>query len=297
VHEDVFDSPALGVRKHVVIYLPPSYERSTSRRFPVAYYLHGLSGAESDWVAKGNINMVADSLAAAGLQEMIIVMPDGDDGWYTTWTHQADYGACADTLRGEAPDRYCTRWQRYDDYIAHDVVHYVDEHYRTLADRAHRGVAGLSMGGYGAVILSLHYPQTFGAAASHSGVLSPMYTGPHPFAGAVRYGATMDEIKPTAGGFWARYPHFGGSDLQRWREIDPAHAAEALARTAGRMPSLYIDCGRDDGFVDQNRAFDAELTRLRVSHTYAEWPGAHTWRYWSTHVHESLAWMAVQIAR
>src|SRR5437899_3240900 len=88
VHEDVFLSPSLGVRKHLVVYLPPSYGRDTTRRYPVAYYLHGLSGTETDWLSKGSIDAVADSLFARGTPETIIVLPDGDDGWYTTWVDQ-----------------------------------------------------------------------------------------------------------------------------------------------------------------------------------------------------------------
>jgi S-formylglutathione hydrolase FrmB len=295
VHEDVFASEALGVRKHLVVYLPPSYDRDTTRRFPVVYYLHGLSGSETDWVSKGSIDVAADSLFAAGAPEMILVMPDGDDGWYTTWANQVSQTSCTDTLHSESPDRYCVAHERYDDYIARDVVGYVDAHYRTRADRAHRGISGLSMGGYGAIILALHYPAVFGAAASHSGVLSTLYVGPHPFTEPARYATSVGEAQPAAGGFWPRYQLYWGSDLQRWREVDPAEAAAALLRRGQPLPALFIDCGRDDGFVDQNRAFHWELSRLGVAHAYAEWPGAHTWRYWSTHVRESLAWMATRI--
>jgi len=297
VHEDRFFSTALGVDKHLVVYLPPSYATDTSKRYPVAFYLHGLAGAEADWVAKGSIDVTADSLFASGTPEMIVVMPDGDDGWYTTWVNQIAYRTCADTLHVEAPDRYCVEHQRYDDYIAHDVVSHIDQHYRTIADRAHRGIGGLSMGGYGALIIALHNAHVFGAAASHSGVVSPMYTGPHPFAAPVRYGSTVDEIRPTTGSFWPRYMNFWGTSLDRWRAADPAHAAELLVRRNGTLPSIFIDCGRDDALVDQNRALHAELTRLGVAHAYAEWPGAHTWRYWSTHVAQSLGWMGVRIGR
>jgi len=297
VHEDAFQSEALGVRKHVVIYLPPSYARDRTRRYPVAYYLHGLSGAEADWVAKGGIDITADSLAARGTPEMIIVMPDGDDGWYTTWAHQVAFDTCADTLHVEAPDRYCVAHERYDDYVAHDVVRFIDSHYRTLADRAHRGIGGLSMGGYGALSLALHFPDVFSAAASHSGVVSPLFVGSHPFAEPARYASTVDEARPAAGPFWGRYQNYWGMDIERWRAADPARTAEALRRRGGPMPALFIDCGIDDGFIDQNRALHSELTRLGIPHSYAEWPGAHTWRYWSTHVAESLAWMAHRIAR
>lgn len=297
VHDDAFFSDALAVRKHVVVYLPPSYDRDTSRRYPVVYYLHGFSGNEADWVSKGSIDVVADSLFAAGTPEMILVMPDGDDGWYTTWSRQVAYRTCADTVHVEAPDRYCVEHERYDDYVARDVVHFVDARYRTQADLAHRGIAGLSMGGYGATILALRYPDVFVAAASHSGVVSPLYTGPHPFAGPTRYAATLEELRPSIGGLWTRYQNFWGSDLLHWRDMDPAHVAEQLVRHGARVPALFFDCGREDGLVDQNRAFDAELTRLGIPHTYAEWPGAHTWRYWNTHVRESLAWMGMRVGR
>jgi S-formylglutathione hydrolase FrmB len=291
IHEDIFESNALGVRKHAVVYLPPSYAKDTTRRYPVVYYLHGLSGTETDWAAKGSIDVAADSLFARGTPEMIIVLPDGDDGWYTTWTTQVAYRTCADTIKTESADRYCTQRQRYDDYIARDLVRHIDAKYRTINDAGRRGIGGLSMGGYGALSIALRYPDVFSAAASHSGVVSPLYAGPKPFKEPVHYATTVDELRPTTGGFWGRYLLYWGTDLARWREADPAHIAEALRRRGGRMPALYFDCGVDDGFVEQNRALHAELTRLQITHTYQEFPGAHTWKYWSTHVRESLAWM------
>ncbi len=87
VAADSFWSQALGIRKQFVVYLPPSYEASTQRRYPVAYYLHGMWGDEWNWVRSGAIDHTLDSLVAAGLPEMIVIMPDGDDGWYTTWNN------------------------------------------------------------------------------------------------------------------------------------------------------------------------------------------------------------------
>lgn len=222
-------------------------------------------------------------------------MPDGDDGWYTNWVDEISFATCADTLHSEAPDKYCVEHERYDDYISRDVVSYIDAHYRTLSTRSHRGIGGLSMGGYGAITLSLDHSDLFSAAASHSGVLSPLYIGPHPFAEPAKYANAVDEIKPAAGGFWPRYLHYWGNDLARWKAADPASVAALAKQRGGAMPALFIDCGSEDGLVDQNRAFDAALTKLGIAHSYAEWPGAHTWRYWSTHVRESLAWMLKQI--
>src|SRR5271156_906579 len=78
---DTLWSQSLGAKKTVIVYLPPSYTTSPSRRYPVAYYLHGLSGSEVDWTRSGGLNVVMDSLIAAGAPELIVVMPDGDDGW------------------------------------------------------------------------------------------------------------------------------------------------------------------------------------------------------------------------
>src|SRR4029079_4182302 len=82
VAADSFWSQALGIRKQFVVYLPPSYETNPQRRYPVAYYLHGMSGDEWNWVRAGAIDRTLDSLSAAGMPEMIVIMPDGDDGWY-----------------------------------------------------------------------------------------------------------------------------------------------------------------------------------------------------------------------
>ena len=101
--------PALGARNISSIYLPPSYDRDTTRRFPVAYYLHGLSGDETDWLSKGSIDVVGDSLFARGAPETIVVLPDGDDGWYTTWVSPVAYRTCADTLHNECARR--TAWR------------------------------------------------------------------------------------------------------------------------------------------------------------------------------------------
>lgn len=291
VHQDVFFSPALGVTKRLFVYLPPSYGRDAARRYPVAYYLHGLYGSETDWLAKGSIDAVADSLFAHGTPESIIVLPDGDDGWYTTWVAPVGFQTCADTLRDESASRYCVARTRYDDYIARDVVQHVDAAYRTRSNRESRGIGGLSMGGYGAISIALRYPDVFGLAASHSGVLSPLYLGPHPFAQPIRYAQTPDELKKATESLWPRYEEFWGTDLDRWRAADPARIAEVARGRGQALPAIFFDCGKEDGLVDQNRAFDAELTRLGVRHEYAEWSGAHTWRYWSTHVPESLAWM------
>lgn len=298
VRPDSLWSPALGVTKHYLVYLPPSYAADSARRYPVAYYLHGYGGDETNWVRLGHLDAAMDSLIAAGGPEMIVVMPDGDDSWYTTWNTMGDYSACErDTTRQEAASSFCVPWPHYDDYIARDVVRHVDSVYRTMPDRAHRAIAGLSMGGYGAVELALQYPDVWCAAASHSGTLQLMYAGPHPYAGRDVYATSMEQLEQASGGAWRSLHQALGNDTAAWRSRDPLTRVERLkAARPAQMPAIYFDVGRDDPYVDQDRAFDAGLTLLHVPHEYHEYPGTHTWDYWSAHVRQSLAWIAKQLA-
>ncbi len=224
-------------------------------------------------------------------------MPDGDDGWYTTWNTLADPAACRrDTARTEPAASYCVAWPRYDDYVAHDLVARVDSVYRTRADRAHRAVAGLSMGGYGAFSLALRYPDVFAAAVSHSGVVSPLYVGPTPYAPPARYAATVAQLRAYRPGTWATKPLAFGADTAGWWARDPGRLAERVRRTqASLMPALYADVGTEDQLADENRAFRDRLATLGIPLAYHEWPGAHDWPYWRTHAGEGLAWLLTRL--
>jgi len=292
IRTDTLWAQSLGVRKAVTVYLPPSYAASPSRRYPVLFYLHGLTGNERNWAEQGGLGATLDSLARAGKGEAIVVMPDGDDGWYTTWNALNDPGCAADTVRKEKAATYCVPWLHYDDYVAHDLVKWVDSHYRTRATRASRGIAGLSMGGYGAVSIALSYPTLFAAAASHSGVVSPRLIGPTPYAGQPRYARDSTELRTTR--LWRAMASPFGRDTIGWIARDPGRMVERLVARKRAVPALLIDSGLDDPYVDQSRDLHATLQRLRVPHRYAEWPGGHTWDYWRAHGAESAAFLLEQ---
>jgi putative tributyrin esterase len=296
---DTLYSQALGTRKAFVVYLPPSYARDTARRYPVAYYLHGHWGSETDWTRQGALAPTMDSLVAAGMPEMIVVMPDGDDGWYTTWNSLGRYRACMDGPspgpHAEPRESYCVPWPKYDDYVARDLVAFTDSNYRTHADRAHRGIAGLSMGGYGAVTLALNYPDVFAAAWSHSGFLATMLVAD---SGRTREARSIEELRELRRGSWYSMGPAFGEDTIGWRARDPATLLRrALGRGGrGELPALGFDVGRDDFFLPQNRAFARALDSLGVRHDYAEHPGRHDWAYWRAHLPESARWLARHIA-
>jgi S-formylglutathione hydrolase FrmB len=290
-------SYALGTYKHVVVYLPPSYDRS-SARYPVAYYLHGWSGSESNWVKAGHLEAAMDTLVAGGMRELIVVMPDGDDSWWMTSNSLPDVPGCLRTLPNYAgdPATYCVPWPHYDDYVAYDLVRWVDSRFRTKADRAHRGIAGLSMGGYGAMLLALQYPEMFAAAASHSGVVWPLEWAP---AGVLSRPAgsqdtTWTRIYDHAVGRSARSVF--GRDTIAWYARDPVHLLDRARARGAKIPALKADCGLGDPYLAGNRAFRDALRARGVPLVYDEFSGVHDWNYWRTNVRGSLGWLAGAIA-
>lgn len=296
---DTLWAQALGTSKSLVVYLPPSYATSPARRYPVAYYLHGATGDETNWTKLGHLAEVVDSLVAAGMPEMIVAMPDGDAySYYTTYNVLLTAAGCRQLMLppGGNAEHDCVAWPHYDDYIAYDVVRHLDATYRTQASRDHRGIAGLSMGGYGAITLALQYPHLFSAAASHSGVLWPLERAPFgsgPLARPAPDSATFAGIRArTAEQFRVVF----GADSASWLARDPATLAVGLQRAGTPIPALFADAGTDDPYTPESRAFHSAVTSAGIDMTYHEWPGGHTWAYWRAHVGESLRWLADHIA-
>jgi S-formylglutathione hydrolase FrmB len=280
-----------------MLWLPPSYRDQPQRRYPVAYYLHGAFGDENNWLNQGRLGATLDSLVAAGMPEMIVVMPDGDDGFYTTWNFLGDWPGCRRNRppNAEPADSYCVPWPHYDEYIARDLVAFVDRRYRTLADRRHRGIAGLSMGGYGAISLALAYPGVFSAAASHSGVLAPAKGGGRLVVPEKRF--DYDSVRASwSPGLWALLPGVFGKDSVGWATRDPANLEWRLrTRRPALLPALFVDCGTEDFLLHQNRAFRDAVLNSGGQLQYREHSGSHTWDYWRKHASESATWLAARL--
>lgn len=298
VTADTLWSQSLGTRKRLMVWLPPSYATQPQKRYPVAYYLHGAQGNETNWLNQGRLAATLDSLVASGAPEMIVVMPDGDDGFYATWNFLGDWPGCRRNRppNAEPADSYCVPWPHYDEYIARDLVAFVDGRYRTMADRRHRGIAGLSMGGYGAIALALSYPDVFASAASHSGVLSPSRGGGRTTVPRERF--DLDSLRASyAPWLWSIHAPVFGKDSVGWAAREPARLAARLqSRRPELMPALFVDCGKEDFLLTQNREFRDALEALGGQLVYVEHAGAHTWDYWRTHAAESAAWLSARMA-
>ncbi len=169
-----FKSEALGRAMPYSIYLPPGYDAST-KRYPVLYMLHGMSGTNEEWQDYGIFNTADRMIREQKIRPLIIVLPQGDKAYWV------DHALPTDT---EA-------WGRY---MAKDVVATVDAQFRTLSESAHRAIGGVSMGAHGAIQLAMNFPNTFSVVGAHSLVLRRYDTAPS-FFGTVADWAKRDPMQ------------------------------------------------------------------------------------------------------
>jgi putative tributyrin esterase len=293
-----FASSALGVEKNVVIYLPGGYDTST-KRYPVYYYLHGLGGDEKNWTERGKLDQTADAI---GL-EAIVVMPDGDDGFYADSAKSVDYDACmkdgTGLFFGERKRKdTCIRASKYETYITKELVSFIDTTYRTIPTREGRAIAGLSMGGFGALQLGLRHAELFAAAVSHSGIDALLYAGPVPYEkGKVTLASDVKNWGKGIGDLGAWMRGIFGPDLATWQGYDPATLIAKLDPKIG--PALYLDCGTEDEFMLHNGMqylHDLLLDR-GIEHAFYIGPGHHNFDFWSVRVRSSLEWLRGKTAK
>jgi putative tributyrin esterase len=245
-----FQSKLTNARLPYNVILPPDYRASNATRYPVLYLLHGFGGHYSDWVTHAN---VADYAAQ---YRLIVVMPEGNNGWYTD-------------SAGVASDKY-------ESYILKELIPDVQKRYRTIEARYGRAVAGLSMGGYGALKLGLKSPDTFVFVGSLSGALAaPAWT--------------EDDLKNLKAIRDSVFSVFGsvGSETRKANDIYEMTRGLSAARIAA-LPYIYLDCGTEDFLMGLNQQFAALLREKKIPHEYRELPGDHNWAYWDQQVPEVL---------
>lgn len=232
-----FRSEILGKKTTVTVVHPDNVEGPCN----VMYLLHGLSGDHASYANDFPLEGAVNDLP------ILAVCPDGDRSYYVNET---------------APGGNC-----YEDFVTQELPAFIDRTFHTVAHRDRRMLAGLSMGGYGAMMLALKHPDVFGAAYSSSGSLYFAETDQHP-TGSEYPEVLMDSLNK--------------DDYSVLKLADRLKEAEASLR-------IKFDCGMDDYLLPINRKFQLHLEKLGIPHEYGEFPGAHDHGYWLARFPEMMA--------
>ena len=253
----VIQSPVLGQPIPCDVALPDAYDQEPDRRFPVLLLLHGTDGSHHDWMDWGDAALGTDRSAAEGGLPFIIVTPGAGNSWYV--------------------DNDAAAWETA---LVDDLVPAIDARFRTIAGRTGHAIAGLSMGGYGAVHLALRHPDRFGAVASLSGALSEP-DDPLP----------DDDIAAFNGAFGEPF------DPDRFAQASVYRDLAGLPAGA-LVPRVYLASGSHDQFnfdVSALRLYQ-ELKRHGVPTTLAVHDGYdHGWKYWHDMLSEVLAFTSTAL--
>lgn len=251
-------SNVLGKDVKYSIYLPADYDK-TNRRYPVLYLLHGLGDDETAWTQSGEVQHIADKTMNSGeAPAMIIVMPEAGKTWYMN----------------SADGKY-----NYEDFFIREFMPHIETTYRIRASKGFRGIAGLSMGGFGTLLLATKHPDLFATAA--------------PLSAAVFNDEDVISMPDEA---WERrftvnFPltlkgkarltdHWYKNSIPKIIENTPVDQLKSIR--------YYIDCGDDDHLIKGNMTLHAILLDKGVPHEFRVRDGAHTWTYWRTALPEVL---------
>lgn len=248
--EDSITSEILQRTKRYNIYLPKDYD-SSNKQYPVLYLLHGLSDTHTAWAQKGNVKSIADEIiyTNGNAEEMIIVMPDAGtdyDGYFN--------------VEG---------W-RYEDFFFQEFLPTIEKRYRIKAEKAHRAIAGLSMGGGGTTAYALHHPELFCSAYAMSALMGGEYN---------------KKEKPQN--------RFDILLLSASQNCNIRYVRDADAGKREKLLSVrwFVDVGDDDFLFDSNMQFIHEMRKKHIPYELRVRDGRHEWRYWQEALYIALPWM------
>ncbi|MBN1478142.1 esterase family protein [Candidatus Sumerlaeota bacterium] len=236
-----FQSQALRRRGEVTLFIPSGQKEA--RDLPIALLLHGVLGTHWSWALNGGAHRTAQAMIDAGeIAPLVLAMPsDGLEGRGT----------------GYVPHPHAD----YETWIVRDVLAATREVVPCVSERSRVFIAGLSMGGFGALRLGAKYADLFSGVSGHSSATEYDQLG------------VFVEMLPTR----------------------PAVADEAeltalhwMRAHRDRLPPVRFDCGVDDKLIEPNRALHAALEAEGIAHEFHEFPGAHSWAYWEEHLRDTL---------
>lgn len=252
------DSKILGKKVNYTIYLPFDYETS-DRYYPVVYLLHGYSDNDMGWMQFGEAHLIADEcIAKRKIPPMILVMPDGGVSFYI---NNFDNSV------------------RYEDFFIQEFMPFIEKTYRIRAEKRYRGIAGLSMGGFGTLNFAFKYPEKFAACVAFSPALF-----------------SEESIMEENEADWNRMmapvygPYKEGSArlTDHYRKNNPFDVTASKGKDAYSDLRIKIDCGDDDFLTDDNCRMHIHLDKLGIRHEFRMRDGVHNWVYWRDNLPEGL---------
>jgi putative tributyrin esterase len=267
-----FTAPSVDRKMKYNIALPVKYDQTTDR-YPVLYLLHGYTSNYTAWARLG-----AGDCARA--YDLIVVMPDVGNSWYVNWA--------------KSEDGQKNQWE---DFIIKDLIGHVDSTYRTIAKREGRAINGLSMGGYGALMLGLRHPDLFCSIGSESGAVGfakqvaerlkdgkalprrerPLSTEPDPKIGIEGFNSQVE--RSPKGKMW--------TTAEDCAAYDPFQLV--LTVPADKLPHICIDCGTEDRLLGGSQEFLKLLMDKKIPFAYAQSHGEHKKTYWAREVGLAMA--------
>ena len=266
--------------RDVFVYLPPSYEKETARRYPVVYTLHGYGLHAQQWVGFANVAGLEKGLAAGTTKEMILVAPDAFS------LHNGSFYSNSRTT-GD--------WETF---VAVELVNYIDSHYRTIPNRASRGLAGHSMGGYGTFRIGMKHPEVFSSLYAMSACCMIDTAEVTPAMTAMEAIRTKEDAaklnfnqkSPLArGAAWSSNPSNPPLFIDlpvkdgkqrpfvaaKWMANSLMVMLQEYAPNLRKMKAIEMNVGNTDGLVQPNRDMDEALTDAGIAHHFEIFEGDH----------------------
>ncbi|MDD4226601.1 MAG: alpha/beta hydrolase family protein [Mariniphaga sp.] len=259
-----FTSSKVGYPVKYSIYLPPCYGTS-QRSYPVLYLLHGYSDDETGWVQFGEANSIADrGIRNGDFPPCIIVMPDGGVTWYIN------------SYDGKDP---------WEDMFMEEFIPFVEQQYRVRPKKEFRAIAGLSMGGNGALLLSMRHPEVFSSCVAMS---SGVFTDEEVLVNDAyaRYFGNIYGPRPA-----------NGQVSDYWKSYSPLHLLDRVDKDQLKSIRFYIDCGDDDFLYKGNAALHVKMRDLGIPHEYRTRNGGHEWSYWRSGLFDGLKFISEKFHR
>ncbi|MGE5395538.1 MAG: alpha/beta hydrolase [Candidatus Saccharibacteria bacterium] len=261
------ESTLLGGPVEYSVYLPAGYETS-NRSYPVLYLLHGYSDNETGWVQFGDVARIADEGIAKGdVSPVIIVMPNGKVTWYCN-----DY-------------KMANPWE---DMFVKEFIPTIEKTYRIRSKKEFRAISGLSMGGYGSLMLSMRNPDLFSSCVAFS---SGTFTD-------------QEIVNMPDDNYKMYFGDIFGHDLKgeqrisdNWKVHSPLHLIYDVPKDKLKGIRFYIDCGDDDFLFEGNSQLHIQMRKQDIPHEYRTRQGGHEWGYWRSGLVEGLKFISQSFHR